>query len=74
MDLSTTVHVSEGSGSGGGGDVRPLPPEYIHPVYRHLADTGAMYEGGLKSGVVGVNEMVGLGRTWPGSGRNGDRV
>ena len=46
MDLSATGFVNGVSGDGVGGDIRPPPPEYRHPVCKHSANTGAMYGGG----------------------------
>ena len=78
VDLSVTGRGNEGSGAGRGGDVRPPLPEYRRPVYRHLADTGAMSGGGATAGGrgpggagAGVDEMVGAGRTQPRAGRDG---
>ena len=42
MDLYATVRGNEGSGAVGGGDVRPLSPEYRHSVYIHSDNTGDM--------------------------------
>ena len=53
---------NEGSGAGGDLDVRPRPPEYHRPVYRHSADTGAMSGGGAASGGMGVDDMEGSGQ------------
>ena len=63
MDLYNYGHSNEVSGSGGGGNVHTSTPEYCHPVYYHLANTGAMFGGGLMEGVARVNDMVGAG--WP---------
>ena len=50
---------NEGSGDGGGGYVRPLPPEYYRTIYRHSSNTGAMYGGGAAS----ADKMVGASWT-----------
>ena len=63
MDLSATGCVNEGSQAVRGGDVHTTLPEYHHPVYRHLAYTGAMYSGGSMARGAGVDEMVVADRT-----------
>ena len=70
--LSATGSENEGSGTGGGGDIIPLPPEYRFPVYHHLADTGAMSGGGATPGGACVDEMMGSGWTGPRAWRDGD--
>ena len=69
MDLSTTGRGNAGNGSGGDGDVCLPPPEYRHPVYHHLTDTGAMSGGRVTARGVGVDEAVGAGHTHPGAYR-----
>ena len=63
MDISAAVSGYRVSGDGGGRYVRPRPPEYRLPVYRHLNDPGAMTGGREMVGRAGVNEMVETGRT-----------
>ena len=69
VDLSVTGRGNEGSGAGRGGDVRPPLPEYRRPVYRHLADTGAMSGGGATAGGRGARVRV-LMRWWEQVGLN----
>ena len=59
MDFSSDGRGNEVSRSGGGGDLRHLPPEYHFPVYFHSEDTVAMSGGGVTAGGTGVNDMVG---------------
>ena len=47
---TTIVGYDEGSGAGGGGDVPTPSSEYRRPLYRHLANTGAMSGGGETAG------------------------
>ena len=72
VDLSAATSVNEGIGFGGGGCVRPLPPEYRHPVHHHLVDTGDMYCGGPTARAPGVDDMVVSGRNLPRVGRDGN--
>ena len=67
--LSAARSGYEGSGVGGGEYIRTLPSEYRLPVYRHSANTGAMSGRVETTRGVGVNEMVGTGRTRTISGR-----
>ena len=45
LDLPTTGRGYDGSGVGGGGDVRPPLPEYCCTLYCHSANTGYMPSG-----------------------------
>ena len=55
MDLPTAGHGNEISGAVLDGYVRPPPPEFHCPVYRHSADTGDISGGGTMGGGAGVN-------------------
>ena len=57
MDLFASRRGNEGSGAGGG--VSLMPPEYYHKVYLHSSYTVAMSGGGETAGGAGVEEMVG---------------
>ena len=73
VDLSATGCGNKCIGDVGGGYVRPLSPEYHHPLYHHSANTGDIYYGGEMAGGEGVYGIVVAGRHRPSSGRDGYR-
>ena len=73
IDLSAAGSGHEVSGAVGGGDVRNPLLEYCHPVYFHLANTGAISSVVETFGSASVEEMVLTGRPRPREGRYGDK-
>ena len=60
--VSPTTGRGDGiSGSGGGGYVRSLPPEYRSIVYYDSSDTGAMSDSGALAGGMSDPTVVGSG-------------
>ena len=62
MDLSAARQGHEVSGSGGGGDVSPPLPEYLHLVHFHSSNNGAMSSSREMARGAGVNDIVGTGQ------------
>ena len=73
VNLSAAGRGNKGSGAGGGADVSPPPPEYRRPVYRPLADTGAMSRGVAMDGGMVLIDLVVAGQTQSRSGRDRKR-
>ena len=62
MGLSISGQGNDGSRVEKGGEVRPPLPEYHHPVYCHLEDTGDMPGDGALARSAGGGEIVGSGQ------------
>ena len=62
MGVPTSGRGDGNSGSQGGGDIRPLPPEHRGPVYHDLYDTGAMSGGIIAATGMVISMLVGSGR------------
>ena len=62
MDLPTSVRSDDGSGFGGGVDLRPPLSEYRSTVYHDSSDTVAMSRGGAAARGMGDPTVVGSGR------------
>ena len=62
MGLPTARSRNEKNGVVGGGDIRPPPTEYRHPVYHDSSDTGAMPGGRATDGIASDTEVVRIGQ------------
>ena len=62
VGLPTAVQGNEGSVVVEGVDVNPPHPDYRLPIYRHLANTGALSGDGATYRSASGNEVVGAGR------------